>query len=156
MLIIWFRHAAIVKSQLLSIFDISETVHSNVIFSIRDSRNRSTIWIARMWKTTWKIAFFVGIHYHKIVTFRVIFMAFKINVIKLWNIVLELFLFHHLFNEILAFIPPPRLIKLPIIFNNKAALLNSLFFYASCPFSFCMNSECCVVNFIYAELIVLE
>lgn len=66
-----------------------------------------------------EVAFFVGVHHHEIIAFRVILMVLQINVVELRDVVLELFLLHHLFDKVLPLIPPPGFIQLTEVFHYK-------------------------------------
>lgn len=140
MLIIRFRHTAIIKSQFFSIFNISKWVHTDIIFTIAYCCYCATIWVARMGESWGKIAFFVWVNHHDVVSLWVVFVVLQVDIVEFGNEVFEFSFLQYLLNEILSLIPSPRLIQLSIILNNKLPMFNPLFFNTTRTLTFCMDA----------------
>lgn len=46
MLIVRFRHTAIIEGQFLAVLDIAEGVHADIVFPIRDGCHSAAVWVA--------------------------------------------------------------------------------------------------------------
>lgn len=94
-----------------------------------------------MRKPAGEIAFLIWINDHQVISLRIILMMLQIDVIKLWDVIFQFFLFHDLFYEVLSLVPSPWLIELPIILHDEISLLNTLFLDTSGSFTFSMDSK---------------
>ena len=72
-------------------------------------------------------------------------MLLKVNIVELWDIVLQFLLFEHLLDEILAIVPAPWLVDLPEVLNNEVALVDALLIDADRPFALSVDAEACFV-----------
>ena len=118
----------IIKSQLLPILYVFDSIKSYLIFAVADYWNSPTVWVTAVGESTGKISLNNGVYYEDFSPIRFLFVFFNQNVVKINVVVLfeffELLILvgfdfdEKIFDHVLLNSPIPAWINLPIIYCN--------------------------------------
>lgn len=98
-----------------------------------------------MGETGGEVAHLAGVYYQHIVAQRLVMVLFQVDVVELWNVVLELLFLENFLDEVFPVVPPPRLVELSEILHDESALLYPLLVDANRSLALRVHSEASLV-----------
>lgn len=145
MLVAGLSHGAVVESEFLTIDDVLEGIHPNIVIPVGYSDDGATVRVATVREPTREVALSAGIDHQHVAPQRFIRMFLECNVVEFRHVVLNLLLLHDLLDQIFTIVPTPWLIDLTEVFDQEGALPDPTSIYADSSLAFCVDPEGCLV-----------